>query len=175
MRRASTGPEPAKEHPISGLTRRVFLIGSIALASGCGRVLSRRHPRLRELYGDAVRRDLPPLVVIPGAFGSRLMDERTGREVWPGRSAVHLLLSDYRNLEVGIDEETLEPVTTGIRPYAVFEDGIGRDFYGQALRTLESVGGYRRRHAADTVNPRWRGWCWRRAGGATLHGRRPTP
>ena len=140
-----------KKRFISGLSRRTFIVGGLALATGCTRMFTRAPP-LRDLYGAVGTREQPPLILIPGAFGSRLLDERTGREVWPGRSA-RLLLSNYRSLEVGIDEETLEPVTTGIRPYAVFEQGLGRDFYGQALRTLEAAGGFARRTPGNPVEP----------------------
>ena len=43
----------------------------------------------------------PPLVVIPGAFGSSLRDRRTGREIWPGTNP-QLLVSNYRALELDI-------------------------------------------------------------------------
>jgi hypothetical protein len=33
----------------------------------------------------------------------------------------------------------------------VFEDGLGKDFYGTGLRTLERAGGYRRRVPGDRV------------------------
>lgn len=81
--------------------------------------------------------------MIPGAFGSCLLDTRNQRELWPGRST-RLLLSSYRGLEVDIDEATLEPVTGHVRPYKVFAQGLGKDFYGQVLLTLERAGGYRR-------------------------------
>lgn len=109
-------------------------------------------PPLRELYSDSVQREAPPLIVIPGAFGSRLMDTRSGQEVWP-RSSAKLLFSSYKGLEVEIDEATLDPVAGAIRPSGVFRRGLGRDFYGQILDTLEQAGGYRRRRPGDRVEP----------------------
>ena len=143
------------------------------MAGGCTRMFTRAPP-LRDLYRDVGAREQPPLVVIPGAFGSRLLDERTGRAVWPGRSA-RLLLSNYRSLEVGIDEDTLEPVTAGIKPYQVFEQGLGRDFYGQALHTLESAGGFVRRNPGDPVEPGQRNYYvylydWRLDNAAAVRG-----
>jgi len=35
----------------------------------------------------------------------------------------------------------------------VFEDGLGQDFYGRVLRTLERIGGYRLRQPGDPVEP----------------------
>lgn len=107
---------------------------------------------MEELYGQAAGREYPPLVVIPGAFGSRLLDTRSGREIWP-RSSAKLLFSSYKGLEVAIDEDTLDPIAGAVRPYAVFREGLGRDFYGQILNTLEGAGGYRRRQPGERVDP----------------------
>ncbi len=121
-------------------TRRTFLAAGIALGA-CTRL---ERPPLGAIYrptrGDTGQ---PPLVLIPGAFGSRLRDPRTGREIWPGSSA-SLLASDYRGLEVDIDPATLDPRVDGAEAYDVFDQGLGRDFYGQVLQTLERVGGYTR-------------------------------
>jgi pimeloyl-ACP methyl ester carboxylesterase len=96
--------------------------------------------------------DQPPLVVIPGAFGSRLHDRRTGREVWPGSSAL-LLTSSYRGLELDIDPATLEPLADDTEAYDVFREGLGRDFYGQVLETLQRAGGYARCGACAMPRP----------------------
>lgn len=133
------------------IDRRRFLIAAAALAAGCsgGR---KRAPPLEELYGGVARAEQPPLVVIPGAFGSRLLDTRTGREIWP-RSSARLLFSSYKGLEVEIDDSTLDPRSGAVEPYAVFREGLGRDFYGQILDTLQGAGGYRRRRPGDAVEP----------------------
>jgi hypothetical protein len=107
---------------------------------------------LEELYRENGGHELPPLVVIPGAFGSRLLDTRTDREIWP-RSSARLLFSSYKGLEVEIDEHSLDPLVGTIRPYAVFRRGLGRDFYGQILTTLEGPAGYRRRQPGEPVEP----------------------
>jgi pimeloyl-ACP methyl ester carboxylesterase len=87
--------------------------------------------------------DQPPLVVIPGAFGSSLRDSRTGREIWPGTSP-QLLVSNYRELELEINPATLEPIAGDVEAYDVFRQGLGRDFYGKVLDTLHDAGGYAR-------------------------------
>jgi pimeloyl-ACP methyl ester carboxylesterase len=137
--------------PITAFDRRKLLIGMLALAAGCSGARERKPP-LDDLYGGDLHGELPPLIVIPGAFGSRLLDTRSGREVWPGSSA-KLLFSSYKGLEVEIDEATLDPVVGTIRPYGVFRQGLGRDFYGQILNTLKGAGGYRRRRPGDPVEP----------------------
>jgi len=64
------------------------------------------------------------LIVIPGAFGSRLLDTRIGSEIWL-KSARKLMFSSYKGLEVEIDEATLDPVSTDVQPYLVFRKGLG--------------------------------------------------
>ena len=129
-------------------TRRSLLAAGLSLrACTC---LDR--PPLGALYRPTrANLDQPPLVVIPGAFGSCLRDTSSGREIWPGSSA-SLLASDYRGLEVDIDPATLDQRIDGVEAYDVFAEGLGRDFYGQVLRTLEQVGGYARCGAC--VKPR---------------------
>jgi len=138
-----------KGQPIRNFGRRRFLIGAAALASGCAGG-GNRTPPLDELYGGSGGSEQPPLILIPGAFGSRLVDSGSGREIWP-RSSVNLLLSNYANLEVEIDPSTLEPRAGLVKPSAVFRQGLGRDFYGQILNTLEGPGGYHQRRPGEPI------------------------
>lgn len=118
--------------------RREFLAATLALG-GCA---TPGEPPLGPIYRPTHSTvDQPPLIVIPGAFGSSLRDRRTGREVWPG-SDRRLLVSNYRNLELDIDPETLEPVTGDVEAYEIFREGLGRDFYGRVVDVLGSAGGY---------------------------------
>jgi hypothetical protein len=125
--------------PSARLSRRAFLAGSAAWVAACA---STPEPPLAALY-RGVGSDAPPLIVIPGAFGSLLRDGRSGRELWPG-PGVHVLLSRYRELAVEFDEDTLDPLPGRIQAPAVLPRRLGMDFYGQLLRTLERFGGYRR-------------------------------
>jgi pimeloyl-ACP methyl ester carboxylesterase len=103
---------------------------------------TRDRPGVGRVY-DLTRRSAapPPLILIPGAFGSTLRHERTGEEVWPASDA-QLLLGNYSALELPIDEATLEPRPTHYVPGGVFREGLGRDLYGDVLETLQRVGGY---------------------------------
>ena len=83
-----------EELPITGISRRTFLLGTLALAGGHALGFSQRPP-LDDLYGHAGNADQPPLIVIPGAFGSRLLDTRIGSEIWP-KSARKLMFSSYK-------------------------------------------------------------------------------
>lgn len=101
-------------------------------------------PELTRFYRDlGPDSGQPPLVVIPGAFGSRLRQRATGREIWPGSNAL-LLFSSYENIEVGIDPDTLTPLAQEVEAYDVFRKGMGLDFYGRMLDALETYGGYSR-------------------------------
>ena len=126
-------------------TRRSFVAAGLGLA-GCARF---DRPSLGALYGSAqFRTDQPPLIVIPGAFGSALRDRRDGRELWPG-SGARLLFSNYRQLELAIDAASLEPLPGNVEAFEIFKQGLGRDFYGRVLETLEQAGGYSRCRACE--------------------------
>lgn len=129
--------------------RRGFIAAGLGLA-GCSRFDRPSLPWLyRTTQGNA---DQPPLIVIPGAFGSSLRDRRTGREIWPGSSG-NLLVSNYADLELEIDPSTLDPVVRDVEAYDVFEQGLGRDFYGHVLQTLQGAGGYARCGACEQPRP----------------------
>ena len=129
----------------AGLSRRMLLGGALA-AVGCA-----QHggvPPLADLYREAgagVKQ--PPLIVIPGAFGSQLRRQSTGEEIWP-KSNLSLLFSSYPDIELEIDPDTLEPVTGDVEAFDIFRKGLGQDSNRAVLRTLERVvdvhGGQRR-------------------------------
>ena len=132
-----------------GWTRRGFLAAGLSLA-GCAGV---DRPPLGPIYRSTFDHvDQPPLIVIPGAFGSRLRDRRSGREIWP-RSNRSLLVSDFTELEVPIDAGRLEPQAGEVEAFDIFEAGLWRDFYGQVMRTLERAGGYVRCSSCAPARP----------------------
>ena len=126
-------------------SRRAFIAAGLSLGGCAGFDRPPLGVLHRPTRGNAGQ---PPVVVVPGAFGSILREGCSGREVWPGSSA-ELITSDYHGLEVGFDPETLEPRAGGIEACDLFEHGLGRDFYGHLLGTLERTGGYVRCLAGD--------------------------
>jgi hypothetical protein len=128
-------------------TRRSFIAAGLSLGA-CTRL---DRPPLGALYRPTrATIEQPPLIVIPGAFGSSLRHRRSGREIWPGSPAT-LVAGNYRDLEVAIDPSSLDPRPDDVEAYDIFEAGLGRDFYGQVLRTLEQAGGYVR--CGDCARP----------------------
>ena len=85
----------------------------------------------------------PPVILIHGAFGSRLNNKDTNEEHWPG-SLWRLLFSNYEDIALAIDAETLNPAISNLVAADVTDKVVGKDYYGAIMRTLEQVGGYAR-------------------------------
>ena len=117
------------------------------LAAGCAQ---NQHPDFDRLYEkrQSINERLnsnfattPPVIVIPGLFGSRLIDRDTGEEIWPGKAS-KLIFGQYRDLEMAIYAETLTPKPSQLIPGGITETAVGQDFYGRLLNTLQKYGGY---------------------------------
>ncbi|MGH8720289.1 MAG: esterase/lipase family protein [Burkholderiales bacterium] len=115
-----------------------LLFAVLLLVAGCT-VLA---PDLKRLYEVGEKNEFQnPVILIPGAFGSRLRDAKTKEEVWPG-SLFNILFNDYEQIALPIDRKTMHPAETTLEAYGVFDAAAGRDYYGQIMRTLEQAGGY---------------------------------
>ena len=55
----------------------------------------------------------PPVILIHGAFGSRLNDRETNEEHWPG-SLWRILFSDYEDIALSINTKSLMPTTSNL-------------------------------------------------------------
>ncbi|WP_428420894.1 esterase/lipase family protein [Methylibium sp.] len=101
-------------------------------------------PDLKRLYqfgmGSA---DTAPVILIPGAFGSRLRDRVTGEEIWPG-PWWRILFSAYPGIALEIDPQTNTPRPSRLEAYDIAERAFGRDFYRPIMETLSRHGGYKR-------------------------------
>jgi pimeloyl-ACP methyl ester carboxylesterase len=108
-------------------------------------------PDLARLYAaQAVNREAVPVILIPGLLGSRLARSSDGMELWPG-STGKLLTSGYLELAMRFDPVTLEPLDDGIVASGLFDNAIGRDFYGRVVEALREVGGYQLSRPGDPV------------------------
>ena len=102
------------------------LLAGCAAARPCRRSSSTRRIRRRT--------ERVPVILIPGLLGSRLARAENGVELWPGGTR-KLLTSDYEELALRIDPETLEPIDDGLVPSGIFEGAAGKDFYRRSCRS----------------------------------------
>lgn len=129
------------------LGRRALAVALLGLAmAGC----TGAQPDLKRLYAlQSNPVDQPPVILVPGALGSRLSDADSGREIWPG-PLWKLAFGDYSELALEIDPDTLEPHTGNLVVSGLTDRAAGRDFYAAILRVLEDIGGY---HPAEAGTP----------------------
>lgn len=100
-------------------------------------------PAIEQLYpARAADHERVPVILIPGLMGSRLTRGEGGLELWPGGTR-KLLTSDYEELALRIDPETLEPVDDLLVAGGLFDGAVGHDFYRRIVQELRVVGGYR--------------------------------
>lgn len=120
----------------------------LAVLVGVGAGCTPTHPDLVRLYENAADDPAqPPVIVIHGLAGSTLVDARTGKQVFPG-SLGTLTFSDYRHLaQLSTEQREGE----GIVPGDLMYDVAGVDFYGELLRTLETVGRFKRSQPGQPV------------------------
>lgn len=127
----------------------IVLLGLMLILGGCA--LPHRQPDLDRLY-ETERTEIqrPPVVLIPGLMGTRLISAQQG-EIWVG-SLIDLMLSSYRHAALEIDPNSLEPIPGDVMPGGLTSKFAGRDFYGSIVRTLEQAGGYRRAEPSEAID-----------------------
>jgi len=120
-------------------SKRTWAVVLAGLAVACH---SDTAPDLGRLYASGLEQArTPPVILIPGALGSRLFDKRNGTEVWPG-STLHLLTGSKEDLVLPFDPLTLQPAADGLEARGLFEEFLNADFYGAILQTLRQSGGF---------------------------------
>jgi pimeloyl-ACP methyl ester carboxylesterase len=120
-------------------SRRIWAVVLAGAAVACH---SDTAPDLSRLYASGMEEArTPPVILIPGALGSRLLDKHNHREVWPG-STPHLLAGSKQDLVLPFDPVTLQPIDDGLEASGLFEEVLNADFYGAILRTLRQSGGF---------------------------------
>lgn len=136
--------------------RSAVLTCLLATLAACAAV---NEPDFVRLYSETpfeTRRDtppaepLPPLVVIPGLLGSRLVSAATGREIWPG-SLGNVVLGRYRELALPVSPEQ---GADELVPSGIAETAFGVDFYGRLIGALEQYGRYVRSEPGRPVTDR---------------------
>ncbi len=124
----------------------LFLCVGVLLGSWYGPSLwgtaSGPRPDLSRLYRlDETADADTPVILIPGLFGSRLRNKKTGQEVWPGPGS-DVVFSDYQQLALKFDRKTLEVLPDDLEAYDIADRVLGKDIYGPIIETLEKFGGY---------------------------------
>jgi pimeloyl-ACP methyl ester carboxylesterase len=132
---------------------RTWVVVLAGLAVACH---SDTAPDLGRLYAFGMEQArTPPVILVPGALGSRLLDNRNGTEVWPG-STLHLLAGSKQDLALAFDPVTLQPLNDGLEASGLFEDVLNADFYGAILRTLRQSGSFVPGRLGEHADPRVR-------------------
>ena len=110
----------------------------VGLLAGCAHV---EQPDLTRLYRSTLSNfDQPPVILIHGILGAKLRTSEDDEEIWIGPLS-KLLFSDYRDLALDIDPNTLDPLPSNDDPFAITDQAAGVDFYGRIVAMLEDAGG----------------------------------
>jgi len=134
-------------------SKRTWAVVLAGLAVACH---SDKAPDLGRLYASGMEQArTPPVILIPGALGSRLRDNRKGAEVWPG-STLHLLAGSKQDLALPFDPVALQPLDDGLKASGLFEEVLNSDFYGAILQTLRQSGGFVPGKLGEHADPRVR-------------------
>jgi pimeloyl-ACP methyl ester carboxylesterase len=111
-------------------------------------------PDLHRLYMESMMvEDQPPVIFIHGVLGSKLRDNDTQKDLWPG-GVSRLLLHNYADIAYEIDSKTLEPLPSSAFAYAISDGAAGKDFYGKIVSTLSDTGGYKLSKIGEKINPK---------------------
>jgi pimeloyl-ACP methyl ester carboxylesterase len=110
-------------------------------------------PNLKRLFVESkMVSDQPPVIFIHGVLGSKLKHKETGEEGWFS-SPWKLLFDEFRHLALDVDPESLEVISNVYEPYELAGDIIGKDFYGNIIKTLVEYGGYKHAVVGQNINP----------------------
>lgn len=117
----------------------IMVVIVAVLLAACGSV----QPRLNDIYRTEERGApfQPPVIIVPGIVSSTLVDQQ-GKEIWFG-SIRKLLFSNYEELALEINPQTLAPKPSKYRPGILPKSVVGKDFYGPLFKTLEKAGRYK--------------------------------
>jgi pimeloyl-ACP methyl ester carboxylesterase len=123
-----------------GRRRVLQALGAAAVAGGCSFLSPQTLDEPPRWLQGGRRR--PPAVFIHGAFGSRLRNRLSGREIWPIGLA-DLVVSSFDELELPLDPDTGAALPDAIVASGLFDETGVVDFYGSMVHMLEAAGGYR--------------------------------
>ena len=109
-------------------------------------------PNLKRLFVESkMVMDQPPVIFVHGVLGSKLRDKETGMEGWFS-SPWRLLFDEFRHLVLEINPDSLEVEPGRFEAYELAGDIIGKDFYGNIIKTLVQYGGYQQVEVGHEIN-----------------------
>ena len=116
--------------------------GSALFLSGC--ISPKRTPNLERIFAEArAKTGKRPVIIIPGVLGSRLVNSKTGEEVWPSvlRSGdEHSTLPMTPNLAANRDDVVPKGIVETVKLARVLPEVY---VYRDLLDALRHFGGYR--------------------------------
>jgi pimeloyl-ACP methyl ester carboxylesterase len=122
----------------------IVLLLSVSIA-GCAPT-----PDLERLYRSARGSvDQPPVILIPGILGSRLVDD-SGQEIWPG-STWQLMTSRYVDLELPVAPLVSGQQRSTLKAGGLFDRAAGREYYSRIISVLQGPGDYLPGRAGEVV------------------------
>ncbi len=131
----------------------VVIITAITVSAFFMLGLYERKPDLKRLFADSTMvTDQPPVIFIHGVLGSKLRDRNTGEEGW-FHSPWKLLFDEFSHLAFEIDGESLDVKPNRYEAYELAGDIIGKDFYGNIIRTLAEYGRFKLAVPGQKINP----------------------
>jgi pimeloyl-ACP methyl ester carboxylesterase len=128
---------------IKPIDKYQYLILTVFLTLLLGSCSKEIKPDLAQLYNTShISYDRsPPVILIHGIMGSKLRDKNNLKEFWFG-SLKNLIFSNYIDVGLQINPETLEPIDTNLEPFDIADKAAGTDYYYAVIQTLQKYGGY---------------------------------
>lgn len=143
-----------------GTTPKLLMAGLLGLVVFEGGLLSwqllrqQTKPDFARLYQrSATPAQVMPVVLIPGVFGSRLLDPDSGEELWPG-NVWRVAFSDYADLALQANAAGDQALPSRLVPSGIAEQTLQQDYYRPILQTLTQYGGYQRMTPGTPVQDR---------------------
>ncbi len=118
----------------------VLAVLASTLSPGFGGVVAYAAPEHKPAtYPASEKRN--PIVLVPGAYGSRLREKDSKQEIWPG-PFTSFMFGHLSSLAFEIDATSLRPVTTNVEPYALLDGFGGIHPFKPIIRALEDTANY---------------------------------
>lgn len=122
--------------------KALFLVLSLFLVAsgGLGVAVTHAAPG-HEAAAYATTERHNPIVLVPGAYGSRLRDKESKREIWPG-PFTSFMFGRLPSLGLEIDPASLRPAISAVEAYALLDGFAGIHPFRPIIRLLEDTADY---------------------------------